>query len=684
MFRFLRTWLALCGVGFLLAACGGGSSDGDSANAKNRIYMLAAPSGQLMPGNSPQEWTLVLETTHPKAFWYEDRPGRSSGDQALADYVGLVWSKAYGDVEPHATLHFEQPGSTGLQSVYARVSQPVYDEKSRQLRVPLYILTNSESTPDATAVPASNLMLEVLNNADDDKEVASYVQYAEKGRIESTGTAGRYKLVLSDTASTTLMVDNAPGQYYDSRSTRDFSAQWNTFFAGNPPNAAIHGTTDSGDVRLFFFTLSNPQYDPVSASLTYDAVNLGNAEPSGLALSQMALNIDSGQFSRFPALGKGTAYQGLSTGYDPSKSIESRIYFGSDITRKQFGSLWGTQSYLKQSSCAPYCRDDLKTMKDMGINLVRVYDWDSRNDHKPFLDYAHSLGIKVIVSISNWLPCNPDQWSNGIPAYFNSRNFGTSSGSKRDWHPAIAGVTISNELDAGSGHPLSKSPAACGYANAVKLTAQFLQKAKELGFSNSMRVGIPVTFRHFEDETTHVKLEKEPAWSLFKYMLDDPALAEFKGQLMLNPNTYNDRAFLFGQNGQDGWVQKTYAEFKMPILFTEIGLSRVDSNAAIVVKDQLEGVLGYQKAHPEQLLGAIHFMFDNKVWKQTPYPETDSEGAFGTFRHGAVVKNMKPIPDDFEGVEGGLPPGDFNIDKLERTPTYDAVTGVYLNPEYGW
>lgn len=672
MFRFLRTWLALCGLGFLLAACGGGGSDGDSANAEKRIYMLAAPSGQLMPGSSPQEWTLVLEKTHPKAFWYEDRPGRSSGDQALADYVGPTWSKAYGDVEPHATLHFEQPGSTGLQSVYARVSQPVYDEKNGQLRVPLYILTNSESSPDATAVPASNLMLEILNNADDDKEVASYIQYAEKGKIESTGTAGRYKLVLSDTANTTLMVDNAPGQYYDSRSTRDFSAQWNTFFAGNPPNAAIHGTTDSGDVRLFFFTLSNPQYDPASASLTYDAVNLGNAEPGELALSQMALNIDSGQFSRFPTLGKGTAYQGLSTGYDPSKSIENRIYFGSDIARKQFGSLWGAQSYLK-ASCAPYCRDDLKTMKDMGINLVRVYDWDTRNDHKPFLDYAHSLGIKVIVSISNWLPCNRDQWSAGVKGYFDAKNFGTG-GPKPDWHPAIAGVTISNELDGA----YECRPGVWGnYKDALDLTALFLKEAESRKFSTSVLVGVPITF-------AEGRIIKTPGWDRFNELIQHPGLAKYKGQLMLNPNTYNDRAYLFGQNGEDGWVQKTYAEFKMPILFTEIGLSRTHPNAPAVVKDQLEGVLSYQKAHPEQLLGAVHFMFDNKIWKQTPYPETDSEGAYGTFRHGEVVKTMETVSGDYPwDFEAGRPPGSFNIDKLERTPTYDAVTGVYLNPAYG-
>ena len=160
-------------------------------------------------------------------------------------------------------------------------------------------------------------------------------------------------------------------------------------------------------------------------------------------------------------------------------------------------------------------------------------------------------------------------------------------------------------------------------------------------------------------------------------------MAPYKAQLMLNPNTYNDRNFLFGQNGQDGWVQATYAKFQVPILFTEIGKSRVpdgDAASSAVVKGQLQGTLDYQRAHPGQVLGAIHFMFDNKIWKQTS-PETDSEGAFGSFRHGATVKTMTTVNADYDFWAADNK-GDFAIDKLEPTATFDAVTSIYLDPSY--
>lgn len=674
MFRFMRTWLALWVLGLLLAACGGGS-DGNSENIGARVHVLAAPSGQLIPGKSPQEWTLVLEKVYPDTFWFEDRPGRSSGEQTVGDYVNATWSKAYGDIEPHATLHFEESGSSALQSIYAKLSQPVYDEKNSQLRVPMLVLANSVSPATTVTLSVKKLILEVLNNAVDEKEVASYMQHAAQATIEPSGSAGQYRLLLSGASDRTLLVDNAPGQYFDSRLTRDFSAQWRTLFADSLPNVAIHGTTESGKMRLYFLTLSNPQYDQAAGTLRYDATALGEGAIAPQTLNQVALNIDSGEFSRFPGLGKGTAYQGFSHGYDPSSANSTRIYFGSDIARSQLGSLWGDRSYLAQASCEPYCRNDLKTMKDMGINLVRVYDWDARNDHKPFLDYAHSLGLKVIVPISNWLPCHPEHWQEGVKDYFNEKNFGTG-GPNGNWHPAIAGVTISNELD---GNYRCDTGKMGEYTNALKLAGRFLKEAADRKFSTSVRVGIPITF-------AEGRIEKTPGWDRFDELIKEPSLAPYMGQIMLNPNTYNDREYLFRPGG---WTETTYARylakgFKLPILFTEIGMNRVErSDAPSFVKNQLEGALEYQKAHPEQLLGAIHFMFDNKIWKQTGgngAPETDTEGAYGAFRHGAVLKTIQTVVEDYNfWVDAPAGPGSFTIDKLETTSIHEAVTSVYLN-----
>lgn len=49
--RWIMAWMAA----LVLAACGGGGGESPSgpSAASSRIYMLAAPAGQLLPGDSP-------------------------------------------------------------------------------------------------------------------------------------------------------------------------------------------------------------------------------------------------------------------------------------------------------------------------------------------------------------------------------------------------------------------------------------------------------------------------------------------------------------------------------------------------------------------------------------------------------------------------------------------------------
>lgn len=663
-------WAGFFIILWALEGCGGSSSDASSGDHSLRIHMLVAPSGRLVPappeGGDSHSWTLVLDKSASQPLWYTDRPLRSTGSSTLKDYARSLWTKTYGSVPPNATLHFRLVNGKELEGVYATLSQPHFDEKSGTLRFPAKVLASSVQVPTNQAMELQEVTLNVLNNAVDSKEVASYVQYASQAVWQPQAT-GLPRLVLSEADARMLWVDNAPGQYHDSRPTTDFFLQWRTTFGNNPPNAAVFGSSASGRSHLYFLTLRDPAYDPVAGKVSYAVSMLDGQAPPNEALERVVMSIDSGQFSRFPAQGKGTAYQAFGHGYDPSSANNSYIYFGSDIARKQFGSLWGTQSYLRQV-CASDCRNDLLTLKDMGANLIRLYDWDPRNDHSQFLDYAHRLNLKVVVPISNWLAKHPEYWDAQLPAYFNELNFGRKVNGNLDWHPAIAAVTIANELEIEQGGEQS-------YQTAIGLVARFLEKSHALGFSRSMRVGMPVSFG--------VKAGGQPAWHLFDWFANDKRLALFKDQLMLNPNSYNDRSFLFGdaQSRQPGWVQATYARYKLPILFTEIGANRVERPDQSFVREQLQGALEYQSAHPEQLLGAIHFQFDNKVWKQSPDPnrETDTEGSFGAFRHGDIVRTMQTEASDYhfpvDEARGNY--GSFSINRLLPTATHQAVVQAY-------
>jgi len=90
----------------------------------------------------------------------------------------------------------------------------------------------------------------------------------------------------------------------------------------------------------------------------------------------------------------------------------------SDFFSDAFASLWGKEYQAAAGgTSAPHdngsnYRNDLKTIADAGFNLVRLYNWDmargttsSSNtglDHINFLNYAESLGLKVVVPIGDF------------------------------------------------------------------------------------------------------------------------------------------------------------------------------------------------------------------------------------------------------------------------------------------
>lgn len=80
----------------------------------------------------------------------------------------------------------------------------------------------------------------------------------------------------------------------------------------------------------------------------------------------------------------------------------------------------------------------------MGVNLIRLYDWEPRNNPLKFLDYCDSLNIKVSVSVSCYF-VKPNEGLNlrndRIPELINS----FSNREKTDYHSAVIGIVIGNE-----------------------------------------------------------------------------------------------------------------------------------------------------------------------------------------------------------------------------------------------
>ena len=157
----------------------------------------------------------------------------------------------------------------------------------------------------------------------------------------------------------------------------------------------------------------------------------------------------------------------------------------SDFANDAFQSLWAG-AYMAAPSgdtSAPTdngtnYRNDLQTIADAGFNLVRLYNWDMARgttstsnvglDHINFLNTAASLGLKVVVPVSDWfLSDDASAWNftpATIPANYDFTNapvaiqtdFNQFVASITDpatgkIHAAVHSIDVGNEGDIGQG-----------------------------------------------------------------------------------------------------------------------------------------------------------------------------------------------------------------------------------------
>lgn len=365
---------------------------------------------------------------------------------------------------------------------------------------------------------------------------------------------------------------------------------------------------------------------------------------------------------------KGMCYEPFPVGYSPSKANETCIFFGSDIATYNIKPLWGNTFTPKGGPNAGKAytgRDDIRKLAELGVNLIRLYDWDSRNDHIPFLDCCEQYAIKVLVPVSNYnlgaFGPAPDMTAS-ITDLINSF---TKAG---DYHPAIYGIIIGSETDQ--------------IANVLpSYLVAYTQKWMEIeaiGYHSYRKVAIghPISFA-----------TSGPGWSgrypCFGYLdqiippLIKDTTRDLNTRLIICPHTYNEASYLY-QNAQGrgkGWVDLAYERYNIPILFCEIGCSRLTrSDYLDVIKNQLNGSSAYYGTHTDRLLGISYFQYCDKVWM----PNT-TEGSFGIMSNSNQVSDVVKYGErDFTHWVGVACANDsMNIQVLTDNPAKGVIEKAY-------
>jgi hypothetical protein len=178
---------------------------------------------------------------------------------------------------------------------------------------------------------------------------------------------------------------------------------------------------------------------------------------------------------------QGICYQPFPPGYDPSTANQTWIFFGSDIAYRPMSPLWGG-GYRNAKNVSFPGRDDLLTISNMRVNLIRLYDWEPRNIHQDFLDGCWSSNIAVLAPVSNYfLKEGYKDRATLIPKLIKS--FSNAQGT--DYHQAITGIIIGNE------------PEISGYSveQCIGFTKDWVEiEQSQFGGYKKLPIGHPVDF----------------------------------------------------------------------------------------------------------------------------------------------------------------------------------------------
>ncbi|WP_264563984.1 hypothetical protein [Flavobacterium sp. N3904] len=361
----------------------------------------------------------------------------------------------------------------------------------------------------------------------------------------------------------------------------------------------------------------------------------------------------------------GICYAPYPHGYNPSIANTTLIFFGSDVAYDCMAPAWGTEYTSKSGSHCDLtgpnkARNDIQTLANMGVTLIRLYDWEPRNNHLKFLDYCNSFNIKILVTVSCYF-VKPNEGLNQrdeqIPKLIDS----FSNKEKTDYHSAVAGIVIGNE------------PRVAGYTaqNYIDFTTSWadIEAAKYPNY-REVPIGHPVDFATYGG-----KFPCFGFWDPLFAVLDKKTTKNLNKRLFLAPQSYNEREYLF-ENAEEsgkGYVDLAYEKYHKPIIFTEIGYNRLKPNYQQVVDGQLAGSIEYAAKNPTKLLGICFFQFADKVW----IPGT-TEGSHGSHSQGNdIMCTINFDNGDFTHWDKDCKNVPLTVNNLTPTPLYDIVVKNY-------